>query len=457
MALSAHVRAIELKVKALSVIKAAALVGQRRRSVSNGSSSALQHRRLVHVTTVPMTLLFVAGQVREMTRRGFAVSVVSSPGEELETFGEREGASVFGVEMARQITPLRDLRSIWRMYRHFRRIRPDVVHAHTPKAGLLGTIAGCLADVPVRIYHIHGLPCLTATGLRRALLRCSERTACALATRVLSVSASVREVAVAERLCRSRKIAVLLNGSANGVDATGEFDPRRWRAARRSTRTSLGIPPEAPVIGFVGRIVTDKGIGELHGAWKELRQEFSNLHLLIVGFCEPHDPLPTSIAEDLFSDPRVHLVGRQSRVPPYYAAMDIVVLPSYREGFGVVALEAAAMELPVIATRVPGCQDAVVDGVTGTLVAVKDSTALADAIRRYLHDQSLSAAHGAAGRQRALADFRPETLWDALHSEYLRLLRLKNRSTTDARSQPTREAGRLHAVASITPQPPRDE
>jgi glycosyltransferase involved in cell wall biosynthesis len=416
------VRDKEPGVQVPSVIKAAPLVGGRR-SASNGSrSAAFRGRRLVHVTTVPMTLLFVAGQVRAMTRRGFAVSAVSSPGEELDAFGEREGASVFGVEMARQITPLQDLRSIWRMYRYFRRIRPDIVHAHTPKAGLLATIAGSLANVPVRIYHIHGLPCLTATGLRRTLLRWSERTACALATRVLCVSASVREVAVAERLCRSNKIAVLLNGSANGVDAVGEFDPRRWRAVRMSTRTSLGIPAEAPVIGFVGRIVTDKGIRELHNAWKKLSKESPDLHLLIVGFCEPHDPLPTSIAEVLFSDPRVHVTGRQCQVSPYYAAMDIVVLPSYREGFPVVPLEAAAMELPVIATRVPGCQDAVVDGVTGTLVAVKDSAALAEAIRRYLHDESLCAAHGAAARQRALAEFRPETLWDALHSEYQRLL-----------------------------------
>ncbi len=412
---------------------------------------------LVHVTTVPMTLLFVAGQVREMTRRGCVVSVVSSPGEELEAFGEREGARVFRVEMARRITPLQDLRSIWRMYRYFRRIRPDIVHAHTPKAGLLGTIAGWLANVPVRIYHIHGLPCLTATGLRRALLRWSERTACALATRVLCVSASVREIAVAERLCRSRKITVLLDGSANGVDATGEFDPRRWRVARMSTRTSLGIPREAPVIGFVGRIVTDKGIRELHNAWKELSKESPDLHLLMVGFCEPHDPLPTSIAEELFSDPRVHLTGRQSQVSPYYAAMDIVVLPSYREGFGVVALEAAAMELPVIATRVPGCQDAVVDGVTGSLIAVKDSTALADAIRRYLHDESLCAAHGAAARQRALAKFRPEALWDALHSEYLRLLRWKNVSVTGARSQLAREASHRNAVARMKAHPSRHE
>jgi glycosyltransferase involved in cell wall biosynthesis len=404
-----------------------------------------------------MTLLFVAGQVREMTRRGFVVSAVSSPGEELDAFGEREGASVFGVEMARQITPLQDLRSIWRMYRYFRRIRPDIVHAHTPKAGLLATIAGSLANVPVRIYHIHGLPCLTATGLRRILLRLSERTASALATRVLCVSASVREVAVGERLCRSNKVTVLLNGSANGVDAAGEFDPRRWRVARVSTRARLGIPLDAPVIGFVGRIVIDKGIRELHHAWQELREEFPDLHLVMVGFCEPHDPLPASIAEALFADPRVHLAGRQSRMPPYYAAMDLVVLPTYREGFPVVPLEAAAMEIPVIATRVPGCQDAVADGVTGSLVAVKDPTALAAAVRRYLDDQSLCAAHGAAARQRALAEFRPEVLWDALRSEYVRLLQSENGSVTGRRSQLTREPGRLHAVASIEAPPPPHE
>ncbi|MGE5674173.1 MAG: glycosyltransferase family 4 protein [Mycobacterium leprae] len=381
--------------------------------------------RLVHVMTVPESFAFLAGQIGYMQEHGFAVEGVVSPGELFATVAERERIPLHPVPMARQITPLKDLVALYRLWALFRRIRPDIVHAHTPKGGLLGTIAAWLTRVPVKIYHIHGLPFVTATGPKRALLRWTERISCLLSDQVLCVSHSVRNVLIAEQLCSPRKVKVLLGGSSNGVDAEGRFNPDAFDThTRLSTRAAYGIPAGATVIGFVGRIVKDKGISELAEAWTKLSGEFPELHLLVVGPFEPQDPISATVETLLRSDPRVHLAGRTLDVAPLYSAMDIVVLPTYREGFPNVPLEAAAMRLPVVATRIPGCTDAVLDGVTGLLVSPRDAAELAAAIRGYVVDEELRRRHGSAGRERVLLDFRRPGIWEAVRAEYLRLVGL---------------------------------
>jgi glycosyltransferase involved in cell wall biosynthesis len=341
-------------------------------------------------------------------------------------FAAQTGATAHVVDMSRQITPLADLGSLWRLVRLLRRLRPDVVHGHTPKGGLLAMIAAWLCRVPLRVYHLHGLPMVTATGVRRRLLRWCECVACRLAHQVFCVGFALREVARAEELARPDKLAVLLNGTINGVDADGAFNPARLPAGiREQVRAEQGIPLDAPVVGFVGRRVRDKGVAELAEAWKCLRADYPQLHLLVVGPEEPHNPLPAEIERLFRSDERVHCTGevKITDVPRYYRAMDVLVLPTYREGFSTILLEAAAMELPVVATRVPGCVDAVQEEETGILVPVRDARALAEALRRYLNDSDLRRRHGQAGRPRVLRDFRPEDMSEAIHREYLRLLR----------------------------------
>ncbi len=386
----------------------------------------LSEPRVMHVTTVPQTLAFFRGQVGYMKARGLMVDVVSSPGEKLNEFGDREEVPVYGVEMTRRITPVRDLVALWRLWVLFRRLRPHIVHAHTPKGGLLGTIAAWLARVPVRIYHIHGLPYMTAKGPKRWLLKWTERTSCRLSHRVLCVSRSIRDVAMVEGISASRGIVVLLNGSTNGVDSQGRFNPAiKSEKVQWQLRESLGIPHDALVIGYVGRIVRDKGLVELIEAWKILHGEYSFLHMLVVGTFEPQDPLPQNVEGILRGTQEIHLAGQTQDPSTSYSIMDVVVLPTYREGLPNVPLEAAAMSRPVVATRIPGCIDAVVDGETGTLVPPRDEGALAEAIRRYLHDPELRRRHGLAGRERVLRDFRQEVMWEAMYQEYVRLLREK--------------------------------
>jgi glycosyltransferase involved in cell wall biosynthesis len=381
--------------------------------------------RMVHVATVPASLwYFLDGQVRYLTSRGFEVTAVAAPGPYLERFGEREGARVHAVDLQRRITPLRDVLVLARVARFFRRSRPDIVQSGTPKGGLIGMVAAWIARVPVRIYQMHGLPMMTASGYRRVVLWWSERASCVLAHRVFCVSPSLRELAIAEGLCSAEKAMVIGPGSVNGVDATGVFNPENVDDSEvRSIREQFGITDDAVVIGFVGRVVRDKGLEELARAWEMIRDAQPQARLLIIGHPYPDaNQVPAATMDRLRRDPHVHFAGTVRGVAPWYRAMDVLVLPTWREGFGSVLLEAAAMGIPVVATRVTGCVDAVVDGETGTLVAPRDAHALAAAMSAYLEDPNLRRRHGAAGRARALSCFRQETLWRAYLEEYRRLL-----------------------------------
>jgi len=356
--------------------------------------------RLVIIATVPETVMsFLVDQIRFLTTEGFEVHVITSPG--LENFpGHRELVSArHDVSMTRAIDPIADLKSLIKIWRLLREIRPTIVQTRTPKAGLLGMLAGWLARVPVRIYTVDGLPSSSHRKTGRALIAFSDWLACRLASQVLCVSRSVRRFMVGGGLCRREKSRVLGAGSVCGVDVR-KFSPDACGISERNRiRDSYNIPRDALVIGFVGRLVPDKGMAELACAWETLRAEFPEAHLLLCGYFEPVHPLPASIAEKLIGDPRVHITGRWlNDMPAVYAALDVCVLPSYRGGLSTVALESSAMRVPIVATRVPGCVDCIRNGVTGLLVEPRDAVALTDAIRRLLNDPQLRAQIGAASR-----------------------------------------------------------
>jgi glycosyltransferase involved in cell wall biosynthesis len=376
------------------------------------------------VTTIPETLIFLQGQISFMKERGFAVHVVSSPGPMLEKVGRREGVPVHGVSMERRISPVADVRSICTLFFLFRKLKATLVHAHTPKGGLLGVVAGRMTGAKTVVYTLHGLRYATAEGWRRKLLQGAEAMTCGLADRVFAVSLANQRQAVADGVCSKDKIRLLGRGSCNGVDSRERFNPERLgRNLRGETRRRFGIPDSAVVLGYVGRIVRDKGITELSDAWGSLRDRYPEIHLLMVGSIEEQDPVPGPVMARLTADERVRLVGWADDPVPFYAAMDVFVLPTYREGFPISPLEAAAMELPVIASRVDGCVEAVADGITGLLVPPRDSDALAEALHRLILEPELRERMGRAGRRRVTSEFRPEAIWQELHESYLDLLR----------------------------------
>lgn len=381
--------------------------------------ATLPNVRVLHVTTVAKSLNFLVGQVAFMARRG--LSLHSACGE-LSGMPKNWPLRVSKVEMSRRITPLRDLIAVCRLVKVIRQIDPAIVHGHTPKGGLLAMIAATIYRVPAKVFQVHGLPHLTARGITRFLLTLATRVSCGLANRVFCVSHSMREILVGEKLCRPDKAFVSGNGSSGGVDPQ-IFDPAAYSLeARLAFRHALGIPETAVSMVFAGRIVRDKGIGELAQAWLDLRSRFPDLHLVVAGEFEEQDPIPANARNVLESDPKVHLIGLRRDIPQIYSACDFIILPTYREGLPNVLLEAASMGLPSIASRVPGCTDAVVDGVTGTLVPPYDPAALARAVARYVIDPDLRRLHGAAARARVLRDFQPETIYLDVYRHYCDLL-----------------------------------
>ena len=407
--------------------------------------------KIAYITTIPVTQWsFLNGQNNHMKSMGFELHAISSPGPELEQLVERDGVIAHPVFISRTISPLRDLRTLFFLYLTLRRIRPTIVHVSTPKAALLGSIAAWLARVPVRVYLIRGLLTENAQGAKRSLFRWLECLTARLCHSTICVAPSLLEFARAEGILGSRQGLVLANGMSNGIDPN-RFNPATVEATHLSLPGrghSHGRKP-TEIIGFVGRLARDKGIEEIHNAWTALRDEFPNIVLLLVGPWEKEDRVPAAVRRMLESDSRVVLVGHVADVAAYYKAMDLFVFPSHgTEGFPNAPMEAACMGLPVIATAVVGCVDAVVNDITGMLVPPRDAAALAMAIRRYLRDPELRQRHGLAGRERVLREFRPEAIRQALYQEYVRLLREKGFPIPEP---PPRSPGAADTVDSYRP------
>ena len=376
------------------------------------------------MTTSPKALRsFFQAQVRFLVSEGFDVHTISSPGTELDEFRCNVSVPTHEIAMQRRISPFADLLALLRLFRKLRRLRPAIVHTHTPKAGLLGMLAAWMARVPIRVYTINGLRFTTCLGLRRAVLTAADKLGCRLATSVLCVSDSLRQQAVALGVCPAFKVRTLGHGASHGVD-THTFDPdRRNSVDRGRIRSVYGLPHDAVVLSYIGRIVRDKGIAELSAAWRVLREEFPDLRLFLCGTAEPEDPLSPEVVRTLRDDSRVCFTDETlGDMPAVYAASDVCVLPSYREGLPNVALESQAMRVPIVATRISGTIDAVKDGVTGFLVEPRDAAALVTALRLLIRDGQIRSRMGAAGREFVSERFLEQRLSELLAREYRRLL-----------------------------------
>ncbi len=381
--------------------------------------------KLVHITTIPVTQwAFLRGQNTYMRQQGLEIHALASPGRFLDQLGKRDKVTQHAIYMSRTISPFRDIVSLWNIFRTLKEIQPHIAVVSTPKAALLGSIAAWNARVPIRIFLFRGSITENARGPMRLLFQKLEWLTARLCHQTICVSPSLLQFTRCSRILKSNEGICVANGMSNGIDAS-RFDPDRVQDSGE-LGNALGIPQDAVIIGFVGRLALDKGIHELFRAWQRVREEFPQTHMLLVGRCEAENSISARIRQGLQDDPRVHMTGFVRDVVPYYALIDIFAFPSHgTEGFPNGPMEAAAMRLPVIATRTVGCVDAVEHGVTGTLLPPGDSEALTDAIQMYIRDPDLRRRHGQAGRERVLRDFRPEPIWEALYQEYVRLLKEK--------------------------------
>lgn len=379
---------------------------------------------LVYILNSSIALNFVRGQLEYFQRRGFDVTVLCPPRRSDEwQVSLPAGIRVREIVMERNISPLRDLFSLWRLCSIVRVLRPAITNVGTPKAGLLGGLAAWLCRVPCRFYTLHGLRFETTSGLLRRFLILAEKIACGFAHRVICVSPSTRENAIAAGLVSRERTVVLGSGSCNGVDIA-RFAPTPDVTRRAAAlRSQLAIPDLAKVVLYVGRLTRDKGIPELLDSFAKLDQQFPDLRLVLAGCLEDGDPLPRETRKNLEAHPHVIFAGAVEDTPAYYALADFVVLPSHREGLPTVVLEAQAAGAPVVGARANGIIDVVTHGRTGLLFPIGSVLALVAALASLITNREFARALAIAGQAQVTRNFRQERVWEALYWEYFRALR----------------------------------
>ncbi len=341
--------------------------------------------------THPQTCMVLGPRLRALRKAGFRVTLVCSPGELLDSTAAEAGVDRVAIPIERGIAPWADFVSLLGLCRLLWRLHPQLVEFGTPKAGLLGTLAAALCGVPQRVYALRGLRLETARGWKLRLLLLAEQTACACAHVVLCNSESLRDRALALHLAPAKKLRVLGDGSSNGVDM------ERFSPGRDALRQRLGWNSDTSVIGFVGRLTRDKGLPELLRAFDLILQARPQARLLLVGwFDASEDAICADQRAYIASHPRIHCTGMVDDTAPWYRAMDLMVLPTWREGFPNVVLEAQSTAIPVITTICTGSRDSVVPEVTGLLIPPGYPEAIAEAVLSLLGDPDRRRRMGAA-------------------------------------------------------------
>jgi glycosyltransferase involved in cell wall biosynthesis len=348
--------------------------------------------------TSDQTCLVLRGRLRVLQNAGFAVVLISSPGRLLTTTVREEGVEAHPIRMKRGITPIADLLALAALWTFLRHERPLITDFSTPKAGLLGNLAAWSLGVPHRVYTLRGLKLESASGWKRSVLLWTERLSAACAHVVLCNSESLWREAIALRLAPESKLHMLGRGSSNGVD-TERFHPGGAEEIA-ILRAQFGIAPGEIVLGFVGRLTRDKGIPELLTAFDAILRVEPNCRLLLVGwFDSSEDALAERWRHRVATHPKITHTGYLTDASPAYRAMDMLVLPTHREGFPNVALEASASGIAVITTESTGARDAVLPEVTGLLIPPAQSEAIVEAALKLILNPALRSQMGAAGRE----------------------------------------------------------
>ena len=356
-------------------------------------------------------------QIKTMVSEGMAVTVIAS---EADLKNSIQGVTYKSIRIPREISVFDDLLAVFKLTFFFRSNRFDIVHSTTPKAGLLTAIAGYIARVPVRIHTYTGQVWVEKKGLVRLLSIWSDRLIGLLNTQCYADSPSQVDFLLKHKILPKKRIDCLGFGSLAGVELA-RFNPGNYSEAdRRLLRTELSVPAESKVLTFVGRCTRDKGVAELLKAFEHVIQMGVNLTLLVVGPVEG-DVLDEFNHLDKLTQKYLRLVGHSSVPERYLSVTDLLVLPSYREGFGTVVIEAAAMGVPAIGTRIYGLQDAIVDNKTGCLVAPKNVQELAFAILSLVSDDKRRHDLGAAALERVKQCFSNTYVNRLLFDEYQRL------------------------------------
>lgn len=362
--------------------------------------------KICRTATVPFMLHnHLRLQITATIAAGHDVTLVCSNGPEVAHLRAIPGVKIYLLEIARVISPVRDCIALFRLVQYFLREEFDVVHSTTPKGGLISMLASWLTRVPVRMHTFTGQPWIELHGIKRVVVRLGDFVTARLSTMNYTDSQSQLDFLINNGIADGCKLKILGSGSLAGVDLT-RFDANRFAPQKLLLRHSLQIASDTKVIVFVGRLTRDKGICELVESFVQLRTEGHLCFLLLVGPLEnDRDSIPTVTLNQIKNRADIYWAGYSYEPEKYLAISDILCLPSYREGFGTVILEAAAMGIPAVGTDIIGIQDAIVNGYTGILVAVKNEESLARGIKKLLDTDGLCQTLGSNAFHRVVEEF----------------------------------------------------
>lgn len=386
-------------------------------------------KKIIRVATMSGSFTsLLSGQLRFMSDHYEMIAVASSGGkingeDVIDVLAKNEGVQTYTVEMTRQITPLKDFLALCKLYKLFKKEKPEIVHSHTPKAGTLAMIAAKLANVPHRLHTIAGLPLVEAQGKKRKLLNLVEKITYACATKIYPNSEGLKKFVVENNFTKPQKLKVIGNGSSNGID-TSLFDPKEYSDYENSQlREGLNIKDSDFVYVFMGRLVKDKGINELVMAFKNINKVQKNVKLLLLGIYEEElNPLLKEIQYEIENNPNILKLDWQDDVRPYLAISDVLTFPSYREGFPNTVMQACAMELPCIVSDINGCNEIIRNNINGVIIPVKNIQALEQAMKKLLTDSDFYNKLTLNTRQVIKNKYERVFVWEQILNEYDLLL-----------------------------------
>lgn len=365
---------------------------------------------------------FLRGQVAFLVRHGFEVIIVSGPGEEISILAKKENARLFTINFTKKITPVTDFFQLLRIIRLIRQERPDIINAGNPKSGFLIMLASWITGHKKRVFTLHGLLSDTKTGLIRRLITTTEKIACGIAGKVIVVSSTLKTHAEKRKILSLGKGVVIGKGSANGIDLHLFSRNEAIMAQAMRLRKQFGFNGNEIVLGFIGRLSKDKGIDLLFNAFNTLKRIYPFLRMVLAGPIVEENLFSKHLLHQLYHDENIFYLGKLYDVTPIYEVIDILIVPSLREGFGNVLIEAAAMETPVVASDIPGCKDALQPGVNGELFERGNVDALAAVLKKLITNGELRAQYGRNGRKFVSDHFSNEAIWQGQLALYKSIL-----------------------------------
>ncbi len=384
--------------------------------------------KVLRVTTVPQSLHQLLKPQLDFLKNDFEIITASGPfdQEHIDKYGPWEYKH-YEIALTRKINPFRDLKAILQLYKIIKNERVNIIHTHTPKAGLVGMLAGLLAGTKIRLHTVAGMPFVETKGLKKKILIVLEKLTYRIAHQVMPNSFGLLSYIIDNKLAAKKKLKILANGATIGVDM--DYYKRTKDVEKEATalKSELKIAPDDFICCYIGRLTRQKGLEELITAFGKILSSNPAIKLILLGRYEQHlDPIEDKYIEAINANYQIMHLGYKNDIRPYLALSNLFVFPSYREGMPNVVLQAGCFDLPCIVTDIPGSNEIITDGYNGLIVNKKSADELFNAINYLIENVEIRKAMSRCARDEVSKKYNRIVILEELKKEYYRLIDEKN-------------------------------